>query len=216
MKARAILFACAAALTAAPAVAQTLKAPTAQPAAGQYYLDPAHTSVVFKVNHLGFSNYTARFSRVSGTLQFDPKHPQAMKVEAQIDPASLDLNTPPPGFHEQLMGAGWFEAAKFPKMTFRSRAVQLTGAHTAKVTGELTMHGVSKPVTLSVTYNGGYAPTAFDPGGRVGFSAHGSLKRSAFGVASGIPAPGSTFGVGDVVDIAIETEFGGKPPPPAR
>jgi polyisoprenoid-binding protein YceI len=175
-------------------------------------MDKAHTSVVFRVSHLGFSHYTARFSRVDGTLQFDPEHPAAMRVEATIDPASLELNTPPAGFHDQLMGAGWFEAAKFPQITFRSTQVELTGPHQARVTGGLTLHGITVPVVLDVTYNGGWPPNNFDPGGaRIGFSAHGGLKRSAFGIATGIPAPGSTLGVSDEVDVAIETEFSSKP-----
>ncbi|HEY1753176.1 MAG TPA: YceI family protein [Caulobacteraceae bacterium] len=186
--------------------------PQAQPPAGRYYMDRAHTSVSFQVSHLGFSHYTARFSRVDGTLQFDPAHPAAMRVEATIDPTSLEVNAPPAGFHDQLMGGnGWFEAAKFPQMTFRSTSVKLVRPHEALVTGALTLHGVTAPVTLDVTYNGGYAANSYDPGGaRIGFSAHGSLKRSAFGVSAGIPAPGSSFGVGDQVDIAIETEFNQK------
>ena len=200
------------ALAAGPAVAANAPGPAPQPPAGQYYLDKAHTSVTFRVSHMGFSNYTARFARVDGKLQFDPAHPTAMRVEATIDPTSLALNTPPAGFHDQLMGKGWFEAARFPQITFRSTKVELTGPHAAKVTGELSLHGVTKPVVLQVTYNGGYPPSSFDPGGaRIGFSAHGVLKRSAFGIAQGIPAPGSNMGVSDDVDIAIETEFNSKP-----
>jgi polyisoprenoid-binding protein YceI len=204
------------ALVASPAAAQAKAAkPAPQPPAGQYHLDKAHTSVVFRVNHLGFSHYTARFARVDGRLQFDPKNPTAMKVEATIDPTSLELNAPPAGFHAQLMGKGWFDAAAFPQITFRSTKVELVGPHKARVTGELSLHGVTKPVVMEVVYNGGYPPNSFDPGGaRVGFSAHGVLKRSAFGVSAGIPAPGSTMGVSDEVDFAIETEFSSKPAAP--
>jgi polyisoprenoid-binding protein YceI len=196
-------------LAAGPAAAQT--AAERRPPAGQYFMDKAHTSVVFRVKHLGFSRYTARFSRVDGRLTFDPQNPTAMQVEATIDPTSLELNAPPAGFHEQLMGKGWFEASRFPQITFRSTKVELAGPHAAKVTGELTLHGVAKPVIMEVTYNGGYPPNAFDPGGaRVGFSAHGVLKRSSFGISSGIPAPGSNMGVSDDVDFAIETEFSSR------
>lgn len=198
-------------LAAGPAVAQQAAKPAPQPPAGQYYMDKPHTSVIFRVSHLGFSHYTARFTRVDGTLAFDPAHPTAMHVEATIDPTSLELGSPPAGFHDQLMGKGWFEAAQFPKMTFRSTKVTLTGPHAAKVAGELTLHGVTRPVVLDVVYNGGYPPSNFDPGGaRIGFSAHGVLKRSAFGISQGVPAKGSNFGVGDDVQIAIETEFNSK------
>ena len=205
------------ALLASPAIAAAAPAakPTPQPPAGVYAMDKAHSSVSFRVSHLGFSRYTARFATVDGKLKFDPAHPAAMTVEATIDPKSLALNTPPAGFHDQLMGKAFFDAVKFPASTFRSTGVQLTGPHAAKVTGNLTLHGVTKPVTLDVTYNGGYPANAMDPGGaRIGFSAHGVFKRSAFGMGYGVPAPGSNMGVGDDVDVAIETEFSdGKPPP---
>lgn len=204
--------ACSIVLAAGPAVAQGAAQPAPQPPAGRYYMDRAHTSVVFRVNHMGFSHYTARFSHVDGGLQFDPQNPTAMRVEATIDPTSLELNAPPAGFLAQLMGKGWFEAGQFPQIAFRSTKVELSGPHAAKVTGDLTLHGVTRPVVLDVTYNGGYPPNAFDPGGaRVGFSAHGVLKRSDFGISTGIPAPGSSMGVSDDVDLAIETEFSSKP-----
>lgn len=198
-------------LAAGAALAQAASAPL--PPAGRYYMDKSHTSLVFKVSHLGLSNYTAGFSRVDGQLEFDPKNPAGMRVEATIDPTSLTLNAPPAGFHDQMMGKDWFNAAQFPKMTFRSTKVEPTGANTAKVTGDLTLHGVTAPVVLNVTYNGGYPPNNFDPGGaRVGFSAHGVVKRSAFGIAAGIPAAGTKMGVSDEVEVAIETEFSSKPP----
>jgi polyisoprenoid-binding protein YceI len=195
-----------------PAAAATPAAP--QPPAGAYAIDKSHTSVTFRVSHLGFSRYTARFANVDGKLKFDPAAPATMSVEATIDPQSLALNAPPAGFHDQLMGKSFFEAAKYPAITFRSTQVQVTGANTAKVTGDFTLHGVTKPVTLDVTYNGGYPPNAMDPGGaRIGFSAHGSFKRSAFGMGFGVPAAGSNMGVGDDVEVMIETEFSdGKPP----
>jgi polyisoprenoid-binding protein YceI len=204
-------------LAAGPAIAATPAAPT--PPAGGYTIDKAHTSVTFRVSHLGFSHYTARFAKVDGQLKFDPAHPAAMAVEATIDPRSLALNTPPAGFYDELMGKNWFNAAAFPAITFKSTQVTLTGKNTAKVTGNFTLHGVTKPVTLDVTYNGGWPPNAMD-GARVGFSAHGVFKRSAFGMGSGVPAPGSNMGVSDDVDVAIETEFnsGGpvKAPAPAK
>ncbi|MBS0331593.1 MAG: polyisoprenoid-binding protein [Proteobacteria bacterium] len=191
-------------LVASPAIAAAPAAP--QPPAGTYTIDKAHTSVTFRVSHLGFSRYTARFSKIDGTLKFDPAHPAAMTVSATIDPMSLELNTPPKGFHDQLMGKGWFEAAQFPKITFKSTKVEVTGPNAARVTGDFTLHGVTKPVVLDVTYNGGWPANAYD-GNRIGFSAHTVLKRSAFGISQGIPAPGTNIGVSDDVDVAIETEF---------
>ena len=90
-----------------------------------------------------------------------------------------------------------------------------TGDNTAKVTVDLDLHGVTKPVTLDVTYNGFMHLDMGMPGDHVGFSAYGTLKRSDFGVKEGIPQPGSTMGVGDVVEIIIEAEFV-KPAPDAK
>lgn len=207
-------------LMAGPAIAATAPAPAAPagPPAGAYVMDKAHTSVTFRVSHMGFSRYTARFASIDGRLKFDPAHPTAMAVEATIDPQSLALNAPPAGFHDQLMGPSFFDAAKFKAITFKSTKVALTGKNTAKVTGDFTLHGVTKPVTLDVTYNGGYPANAMDPGGaRVGFSAHGVIQRSAFGMGFGVPAKGSNMGVGDDVEVMIETEFSSKAaPPPAK
>jgi polyisoprenoid-binding protein YceI len=208
-------------LMAGPAIAATAAAPAAPagPPAGTYFIDKPHTSVTFRVSHMGFSRYTARFGSIDGRLKFDPAHPAAMSVEATIDPQSLALNAPPAGFHDQLMGTSFFDAAKFRTITFKSTKVAPTGKATAKVTGDFTLHGVTRPVTLDVTYNGGYPANAMDPGGaRVGFSAHGVIKRSAFGMGFGVPAAGSTMGVGDDVEVMIETEFSSKAAaaPPAK
>ena len=174
-------------LVAGPAMAATAAPAPASPAGRHLYAGTrkAHTSVTFRVNHLGFSHYTARFATVDGKLKFDPATPASMTVEATIDPQSLALNTPPAGFHDQLMGKGWFNAAAFKAITFKSTKVEPTGANTAKVTGDFTLHGVTKPVTLEVTYNGGWPANAMD-GARIGFSAHGVFKRSAFGM--GVPS----------------------------
>lgn len=189
---------------AAPAASAAAKS-TAP--AGDYRLDMSHTNISFRVNHLGFSNYTANFDRAEGKLHFDPANPAAMTVEATIDPTSLDLNAPPKGFHDVLMGEGFFDARKFPVITFKSTKVEVTGTNTAKVTGDLTLHGVTRPVTLDTAFNGGWAANNYD-GARIGFSAHGVFKRSDFGMGSGVPAPGTTMGVSDEVRFAIETEFG--------
>jgi polyisoprenoid-binding protein YceI len=196
---------------AAPAAAAPAKPATPQVPAGDYKLDKAHASLVFKVNHLGFSHYTARFADFDASLKFDPANPAASSVEATIDPRSLELNTPPAGFKTELTGPQWLDAAKYPAITFRSTKVEVTGANTAKITGDLTLHGVTKPVVLDATFNGGYAGHPMDPHARIGFSAHGVIKRAEYGIGFGVPAPGSTMGVSDEVDVAIEAEFSGPP-----
>ena len=187
-----------------PAAAPALNLP-----AGDYTLDKAHANLEFKVNHLGFSHYTARFADFDAKLKFDPAHPEASTVEATIDPRSLTLPTPPAGFHDELTGKAWLDAAQFPAITFRSTKVEVTGANTAKVTGDFTLHGVTKPVVLDVTFNGGYPGFAMDPHARIGFSAKGTFNRSDFGIAFGIPAKGTTMGVSDAVDFSLDAEFTG-------
>ncbi len=197
---------------APPAEAPAPAAPIVSDApAGEYVLDPSHADLSFRVNHIGMSMYTARFNAVDAVLQFDPAQPEAMSVAATIDVRSLALPAPPPGFTEEMLGPQWFDAAQFPQISFRSTGVELTGANSARINGELTLHGITKPITLEATFNGGYAGHLMEPRGRIGFSARGSLKRSDFGIAYGIPAPGSTMGVGDEVELIIEAEFSGLP-----
>lgn len=201
---------------AAPAAA-ALKPPKADIPAGDYTLDKTHASLVFKVSHLGFSNYTASFADFDAKLRFDQANAAASVLEATIDPRSLTLPAPPPGFQKELTGPQWLDAARYPAITFKSTKIETTGPDMGKVTGDLTLHGVTKPVTLDVTYNGGYVGHPMDPNARIGFSAKGAFKRSDFGIAYGVPAPGTTMGVGDEVQVEIEAEFSGPPlkAPPA-
>jgi polyisoprenoid-binding protein YceI len=183
---------------------------TTEAPAGAYTLDRSHASLLFRVNHLGFSHYTARFTRFDAALEFDPANPAGSSVTAIIDATSIETDHPDPSFDfdAQLQDGHWLNTARFPQMTFRSTEVELTGPNTASIAGELALHGVMQPVTLDVTFNGGYGGHPLDPlGARIGFSAHGSLMRSAFGISEGVPPPGSNFGVGDNVEILIEAEF---------
>lgn len=201
------------------ASAQAAPSGDIEPKAGAYKLDKAHASLLFRVNHLGFSQYTARFKRFDADLQFDPAKPAAMSVNATIDPGSIETDFPDPAAHDfnaNLRGAQWLDTARFPAITFRSKAVELTGVKTARVTGELNLHGVAHPMALDVTFNGGYAGHPMDPQSRIGFSARGVLKRSEFGIAYGIPAPGTMMGVSDAVEVLIEAEFNGPPLTPAK
>lgn len=205
-----------AAAPAAPAAAAA-QAPSVEGLpAGVYTLDKAHGSLIFRVDHLSFSHFTGRFARWDATLQFDPQHPENASVTATIDPRSLESDNPPPGFLELLRGPEWLNAPQFPQMTFRSTRVERTGANTARIIGDFSFHGVTKPLTLEAIFNGGYAGNTYDPHARIGFSAHGTVKRSDFGMSVGLPPPGSNLGVGDDVAFIIESEFSGPawtPPP---
>ena len=108
-------------------------------------------------------------------------------------------------------GEQWLNAAKFPEIAFRTTRVEDLGNQAMRVHAELTMHGVTRPIVLDATYNGGYVGHPMDPHARIGFSAHGVLRRSEFGISGGIPQAGTNMGVGDQVAVAIESEFNGPP-----
>ena len=204
-------FAALALAAAAPlAFADNVPAPVAGPIpAGAYTVDKPHTSLLFRVSHMGFSQFTGRFTSVKADLNFDPENVAGSSVRVTIDPKSIATDNAPGGFLDELAGSQFLDAAKYPQMTFVSKSVETTGKDTFRINGELTLHGVTKPVTLEARYNGGYAGHPYDPHARVGFSATGSLKRSDFGVSFGIPGPGMPVGVGDEVQVTLESEFSG-------
>jgi polyisoprenoid-binding protein YceI len=182
--------------------------------AGAYTLDRAHATLLFRVDHLGFSKYTARFRQFDARLQFDPGNLAASSVTVTIDPASIETDYPDPAtvdFNAELRSQQWLDTAQFPQMTFASTRVQQTGPNSLRINGEITLRGVSRPMTLDATFNGGYAGHPMDPHARIGFSAHGWLKRSEFGMRAGIPEPGSKMGVSDEVEVIVEAEFSGPP-----
>lgn len=186
--------------------------PVTAPPAGQYQLDKSHASLQLRVSHLGFSTYTTRFSRFDAELSFDPSNIPASKVVTTIDASSLEMDAAPAFCLDIVKGPQMLDTAKFPKIIFRSEKVRMTGAKSMEITGTLELHGVTRPAVLAGTFNGGYAGMPkMDPHARVGFSAHGSFKRSDFGITFGVPAPGTTMGVGDLIDISIEAEFTGPP-----
>ncbi len=195
-------------LLAWPAYAQEDR--SAEPApAGVYRIDPAHARLLFRVNHLGFSRYTALVLRFDATLAFDPDAPEAMALTATADPSSVETHYPDDSFdfNALITGPEFLDAAQFPEARFVSTSVVLTGDRTADVTGDLTLHGVTKPVTFAATFNGGYGGHPMDVGPRIGFSATATFNRSDFRIAYGLPPEGSTMGVFDPVDLILEAEF---------
>ncbi len=170
--------------------AETLKA---QPS-GNYVTEPTHTGLTWRIGHMGLSQYTARFDKVEAALNFDAANNEKSVVTATIDP--LSVNTGLPNFNKEI-GEEFFEGKT---ITFKSTKLEKTGATSGKMTGDLTFRGITKPVTLDVTFNGGimhpYAKTQ-----AIGFSAHGYIKRSEFGLDKFIPM------ITDEVEIFIETEF---------
>lgn len=183
----------------APALAQT--PPTRDPAqiqAGSYAVDPGHTQVGWRVSHMGFSNYAGGFSQVSGTLDLQPKNPAASKLSIRIPVTSV--TTTSDKLTGELKGEQWLDAGKYPEMTFVSTKVTPEGKDRAKVAGDLTLHGVTKPVTLDVTLVGA-GTNPLNKKVTVGFEATGVLKRSEFGVKTYVPL------IGDEMHLSIAGAF---------
>lgn len=162
----------------------------------KYMLDPHHSFVIWKIDHLGFSKFSGKWP-AKGTLILDQKNPSKSKVDVTI-PIN-DIVTGVPKLDEHLLAADFFDAKKYPDATFVSNKIVLTGKKTAKVTGTLTLHGVSKPVVLHVTFNK-HAKSPIDNKMRVGFNATANIKRADFGIDSYLPA------VGNQVELDIQAE----------
>ncbi|MFL5336856.1 MAG: YceI family protein [Geminicoccaceae bacterium] len=165
---------------------------------GAYRLDPDHIALLWKINHLGFSQFVGRFDRVEASLDFDPGSPTASRLEVIVETASIDTNVPK--LDDDLRGSGWLDATAFPQAIFRSTAIDVTGRNTGRVTGDLTLHGVTRPISLDVTFNGG-ANDLITGRYTLGFAAAGTFKRSEFGIDSLIPA------IGDEIELEIHAEF---------
>jgi len=169
--------------------------------AGAYQIEPRHTQVLFSIAHLGITDYFGRFEKVSGTLNFNPGAPEKSSVAISIDTASANVMSGQ--LINEIVGPNVFDAAHFPAATFKSTAVERTGPTTGKMTGDLTIHGVTKPVTFDVVFNGGLpAPmgaSAYD----IGFHASATIKRSDFGLDKMMWA---SF-VSDDVKLIIEAMF---------
>jgi polyisoprenoid-binding protein YceI len=177
---------------------------TAAPALAKqetFVLDPTHAHVMYAVDHMGFSTSRGVFRSVSGTLLLDPDKPETAKLTVTIPTDSFDSLDADRDKH--MKSPEFLDVAKYPEMKFVSTKVERTGEKTAKVTGDLTLHGVTKPVVLNVTLHKlGEHMTTKKP--RVGFSAVGTLKRSDFGISYGIPM------VGDEVQLTLDAEFGAQ------
>lgn len=182
----------------APGADPELAALLARQPAGIYEVEPTHTSVHFRLSHWGLSQYTARFDRISGTIDFKPTNPTASNAEITIDPASISTGLPE--FNNKLAN-DIFKANSGGTIRFVSTGLTATSATTGVMTGDLTMAGNTRPVTLSVQFNGGQ-PNPF-AGGRqsIGFSARGTLQRSQWDIRNWIP------NVGDEVEVIVEAEF---------
>jgi polyisoprenoid-binding protein YceI len=160
-----------------------------------YKIDPAHTSVQFNYAHnSGLSHMNGKFMNADGTVTLDEAAPANSKIDVSF--AIDGVNTGVPALDAHLKTPDFFDAAKYPTATFKSTKVEVTGKDTAKVTGDLTLHGVTKPVVLDVKLN-----KISDDKKKAGFAATATIKRSDFGIDKYVPV------VSDQIDLSIDTEL---------
>ncbi len=184
---------------AAPAVAQQVPgaADVSKVQAGAYKADPNHTQVVWSVDHMGFSILTGMFGQITGSLTIDPKEPAKAKLEVEVPMSGLAV--PSEKFAKHLATPEFLDVAKHPTATFRSTSIEASGDK-ATIVGDLTLHGVTKPVTLQAVFHGvGVNP--MNKAETIGFSATGKVKRSDFGLGAFAPV------VSDEVDLTIAGAF---------
>lgn len=170
--------------------------------AEKYTIDGSHTKAQFAVRHLMVSTVRGEFSRVQGWVDYDEKNPGAIRIEATIDAASI--NTGEPKRDEHLKSPDFFDVAKYPVITFRSKSARKTASGLV-VTGDLTMHGVTKEVVLNVE---GPSPEVRDPWGnfRRGATATTKINRKDFGLTWNAVLETGGVAVGDEVTITIDVE----------
>jgi polyisoprenoid-binding protein YceI len=209
-----IALAAVAALAACSQQAEQAEEPpapvTVSAPSGEYALDTNHTTLVVRAPHFGLSSYQLRFNGLSGALNFNAENPAQSTVQVTVDTTTLD--TPYSGttdFDAQLQNSEWLDSATHPTATFTSTAVEQTGPNAARVTGDLTIRGVTRPATFDVTYNGSWRQhPAGPPFSGVGFSARGTIRRSDFGLTVLQPSAAEpNSGVADEIELVLEAEF---------
>lgn len=168
-------------------------------------LDPMHSAAHFSIRHMMISNVRGDFGKLSGTVNYDGKNLAGAKVDAKIDAKSI--NTSEAKRDEHLRGKDFFDVEKFPDITFKSTKIKAAGKGKFQMTGDLTMHGVTKPVTLDV--DGPSAPLVDKKSGstKVGLSASGTIKRKDFGISYNSVLDGGGVALGEDVPITLDIEL---------
>ena len=169
---------------------------------GTYTLDPAHGKITWSVSHMGFSTYVGQFTDVAATLNLDARNPAASKLDATINMKSA--GTFSDGLDKHLQTADFFDSAKHPTATFTATRIRRVDADSAKIDGQLTLRGVTKPVTIDAEFN----QAGVNPVSKlytIGFDGETKIKRSDFGIDYGLPV------LGDEVELHLEAEFVARP-----
>ena len=182
---------------AAIAVTLALSATAAYSAPVTYTFDTVHSRVTFYVNHLGFSNSVGEFKLADGTFSFDNDNWANSKVTVKLPVQSLELGTTEWNGH--IQGKDWLDLSQYPDITFQSTKVEKTDASHGKLSGNLTIRGVTKPITLNLTLNK-VGEHFLRKTQAAGFTATGTVKRSEFGIVAYAGA------IGEDVDLRIEVE----------
>lgn len=165
---------------------------------GEFSLDPKHSFLLFKVNHLGLSTYVGRFNTIQATLDFDPANLAATRLDGVVEMSSID--TGDTELDELLMEPAWFDVAQFPQGTFTTTAIEEQDNSTFTIIGDLTLRGISQSVRMNGKFNGG-ADNLITRRYTIGFTATGSFNRSDFGIDN------FSALVGDEVQLEIFAEF---------
>lgn len=166
-------------------------------------IDPAHATAEFSARHMMVATVRGRFAPPTGTLEFDPANPAAAHVEATLDAASLTSGQADRDAH--LKSPDFLDVANYPTITFKSTSVNLTSDTEGTVTGDLTIRGVTKPVTLKVEYLG----SATDPWGntKAGFTAEGKINREDWGLNWNVALEAGGVLVGKEIKLNIDAEY---------
>lgn len=179
---------------------------------GLYTLVPEETRVSFVVEYVDLTRINAQFPAVEGSLQLDPQKPDGSVLSVRADARKVQA---PPGLAQVIQSADFLDADRHPEIAFRSTRVVTTGPSTADITGDLTVRGETRPVTLKAALTGAKAPPSGQPGeAKLSFTATGTIKRGRFAMEAMMPFQGDPAGVMDEVDVRIDATFAKKVTPP--
>ena len=167
-------------------------------AAETYHLEKTHVDLLFSIDHAGFTEKHGSFRELDATLNYDAQKPENSQISVTVNTGSVDTGFP--ARDTDLKSEKFLDVVKYPQMRFVSTKVTVDADRTLRIDGQLTLHGVTKPLTLHGKLNKA-APNPFDKRPTLGFSATGSLKRSDFGISTYLPM------IGDVVTLTIDAEF---------